>query len=296
LCVKKGRRIVLWDRLGILTDEVAEDFTEALDWIAAQGLRHVELRLVDGSHIVDADDRRVREIRRMVEDRGLFVSAIASPLFKCRLDPTRPVAAGDMFGQKDESVDDHMAKLTRCIDIAKLAGTNKIRIFSFWRESDPAAHRHEIVHYLRKAAEEAARSGSLLLLENEPSCNGGYAHEIADLIRETDSPALRALWDPGNEAFAGNEAYPAGYEAIRPYLAHVHLKDAYIGRDGTPRCVPLGSGDVPVMAQVKALSDDGYSGLYTIETHFLPAGGSRKSGSKMTLEGLRALLEEEGTG
>ncbi|MDG0810103.1 sugar phosphate isomerase/epimerase family protein [Cohnella rhizosphaerae] len=85
---------------------------------------------------------------------------------------------------------------------------------------------------------------------------------MAELVREVDSPALRALWDPGNEAHAGKEAYPLGYETIKPYAAHVHLKDACAGPDGKARCVPLGSGDVPVIAQLRALAADGYEGLF----------------------------------
>jgi len=283
---------VISNRLGVLTDEVSDRFEEALDWAAAQGLAHVELRVVDGRNAADLSDDQAREARRQVESRGLFVSALASPLFKCALDPARPVATGDTFGQKEEGVAAHFAKLTRVIELAGILGTHRIRIFSFWREERPERYAEEIVGHLRRAAETAQQAGAELLLENEPSCNGGTAEEVAAIVRAVDSPALRALWDPGNEAYAGKEAYPAGYAAVRPYVGHVHLKDAYVGRDGKSRCVPLGSGAVPVIAQLRALAADGYDGLYTIETHFVPDGGSRTTGTRMTLDALRALLKE----
>lgn len=283
---------MILERLGVLTDEVSPRFEEALDWVAEQGLKHVEVRVINGQNTADLNDDQLREVRRQVEQRGLFISAIASPLFKCALDPSRRVAAGDTFGQKEENVEAHFAKLDRIIQIAKLLGTTRIRIFSFWREENPAPYTEEIVRHLQRAAAVAQDNGVQLLLENEPACNGGFAEEVASIVRGVESPALKGLWDPGNEAYGGLEAYPAGYAAMKDVLAHVHLKDAYIREDGKPRCVPLGSGNVPVIAQLKALVNDGYDGLFTIETHFVPDGGSQMTGTLMSLNALRALLKE----
>ena len=283
---------MLSGRLGILTDEVSDRYEEALDWAAEQGLSHVEVRVVDGRNVAALTDEQARELRRQAEARGLFISAVASPVFKCALDPGRPVASGDTFGQPEESVDAHHEKLARVIRIAKLLGTHRIRIFSFWRESNPRLYTEEIVGHLREAARVAAREGALLLLENEPSCNGGAAEEVGEYVRLVDSPALLALWDPGNEAHLGKEAYPSGYASVQGLVGHVHLKDAYVGHDGRGRCVPLGSGTVKWIPQLRALAADGYEGLYTIETHFTPEGGSRKTGTRMTLEALKAILNE----
>lgn len=280
------------ERLGVLTDEVSANFEEALDWAVEQGLKHVEVRVINGRNVVTLNDDQAMEVRRQVEARGLFISAIASPLFKCALDPSRPIASGDTFGQKEESVDAHFDKLNRVIQLAKLLGTTRIRIFSFWREADPQFYREDIVRNLRQAAQVAQREGIQLLLENEPSCNGGFAEEVAAIVRSVDSSALRGLWDPGNEAYGGREAFPAGYGFMKDILAHVHLKDAYLCADGTARCVPLGSGSVPVIPQLKALLADGYDGLFTIETHFIPEGGSQMTGTRMTLDALHALLSE----
>jgi len=280
------------DRVGILTDEVCDQFDEALDWIAQQQLKHVEVRVVDGKNTADLDDQAVASVRRRVEARGLYISAIASPLFKCALDPARPVASGDRFGLQEESVAAHFVKLDRVIDIARQLNAARIRIFSFWREREPAIYTDEIVGHLKRAANVAKQAGLQLLLENEPSCNGGFAAEVAEIVRGVASPALRALWDPGNEAYGGREAFPAGYNQIKDLLAHVHLKDAYFGKDGTARCVPLGSGSVPWIAHFRALAADGYNGLFTIETHFSPVGGTRKTGSRMTLDAIRALVTE----
>src|SRR5689334_14595967 len=112
----------LRDRLGILTDEVSDDFAASLAWIAERGLRLVEVRVVDGRNVADLDDAAVREVRRKLDARGLGVSAVASPLFKCALDPSREVASGDRFGQTEEGVEAHFAKLDRLATIAGILG------------------------------------------------------------------------------------------------------------------------------------------------------------------------------
>ena len=118
------------DRLSVLTDEVSANFVEALDWAVRNGFKHVEVRMVDGANVSNLSDADVDRAKREIEKRGLKVSAIASPLFKCALDPSRPVESGDLFGNKEEDLPTHMKKLPRAIAIAKKLGTKNIRIFS----------------------------------------------------------------------------------------------------------------------------------------------------------------------
>lgn len=284
---------MILERLGVLSDEVSPTLTEALDWAAAQGLKHVEIRMVDGVNVSLLTDEQVDRVRTEVERRGLFISAVASPLYKCALDPSRPVADGDRFGQKEESVEEHHNKLHRCIEIAKKLGTSNIRIFSFWREQNPERYMEEVAVELKKAAEVAESEDILLLLENEPSCNGGYIEEVAQLVRMVDSKALKALWDPGNQEYSGKQSFPAGYESAKDVIAHVHLKDALVTAEGKPHCVPIGSGNVPFIAQFRALEEDGYKGLFTIETHYIPEGGTALDGTALTLSSLIKLLKED---
>lgn len=281
---------MIWDRLGVISDEVSADLNEALDWIAAERLRHVEIRMVDGVNISNLSDEDVARVAGEIARRGLSVSAIASPLFKCALDPTREVATGDVFGQAEESVESHFEKLDRTIQIAARLGTRFIRIFSFWREADPMQHADEIVAHLKRAAAVAEWAGVVLLLENERTCNGGYAFEVASFVRQVGSPALRALWDPGNESAGQYWNYPDVYHEVKELLEHVHLKDTIALGDGKSRCVPLDSGRVPYLKQIRDLEHDGYKGLYVIETHYTPPGGTKMEGTKQSLEGLRRLL------
>ncbi len=285
---------MILDRLSVLTDEVSDDFIKALEWSVAHRFRHVEVRMVDGANVVNLSDEQVDRVAAEARKRGLAISAIASPLFKCALDPSRPVGSGDLFGAKEEDIPTHFRRLDRTVEIARRLGVRKIRIFSFWREKEPRRYFAEIAGHLRRAAETAARGDVLLLLENETACNGGYAEEVAELVRQVDRPAaLRVLWDPGNETYGGRSPYPEGYRHVKDLLAHVHLKDAVI-EEGKPRCVPIGSGRAPLRAQIEALEKDGYAGVYTLETRYTPEGGTPMQGTEMTLEGLRRLLAAGG--
>ncbi|CAK4869904.1 unnamed protein product [Aphanomyces euteiches] len=203
----------MFNRLGIITDEVSPQLDEALSWIQERGLKHVEIRMVDGKNIMKLTDEEAMSVRKRVEAHGLYISAIASPVFKCPLDPHRKVAGGDTFGQSaEEDVNSHFRLLERAFDLANMLHASRIRIFSFWREERPELYDAVIVSHLQSAAAAAAKRGIMLLLENEPACNGGCAEEVGRLTEKTNSPSLKVLWDPGNEAYLGRKAFPDGLD------------------------------------------------------------------------------------
>ena len=290
----EGAYMEMFNRLGIITDEVSLHLDEALNWIQEQGFLHVELRLVDGKNIMELTDEEARGVLKRVEAHGLYISSIASPIFKCPLDPNREVLRGDTFGRSAaEDVNMHFQLLERAFNLADLLNTSHIRIFSFWREEMPERFENDIVAHLRQAADAAEKRGKLLLLENEPACNGGCAKEVGRLTEKTDSPALKVLWDPGNEAYLGLKAFPDGYNAVKHVLAHVHLKDSFFRGTGNATCVPIGWGEVDYVGQLQALEQDGYQGLFSIETHYVPQDGKPVEGSALSLLGLRHLHDKE---
>ena len=76
----------------------------------------------------------------------------------------------------------------------------------------------------------AESAGVTLAFENVRSCNIGTGAETARLMETVNSPNLRVIWDPGN-AYVSGEArpYPDGYEVVKPWIVHVHVKDAGAG-------------------------------------------------------------------
>jgi sugar phosphate isomerase/epimerase len=124
-------------------------------------------------------------------------------------------------------------------------------------------------------------------------CNLGTGQEAARLIAEIGSPSLRALWDPGNAYFVGETPFPTGYGHVKGLIAHVHAKDAARDpADNTARWVALGSGDVDLLGQLRALKADGYAGVITLESHYLPPGGGKADGVRESFQGLQRLMEQ----
>lgn len=66
---------------------------------------------------------------------------------------------------------------------------------------------------------------------------------------------MRATFDPGNCLYdpLGETPYPDGYEAIRPFFAHVHIKDA-VRAVPESYCVKVGTGQVGYPALLRRLA------------------------------------------
>ena len=135
-----------------------------------------------------------------------------------------------------------------------------------------------------------------LAFENVRSCNIGTGAETARLMEDSQlAEYLRVIWDPGNAYVSGEaQPYPDGYEVVKPWIVHVHVKDAVLGPDGSSVWKPIGAGRVDYVGQLKALAEDGYEGVVSLETHYFPENGTREQGSRESFAGLQAILSEQG--
>src|SRR6185437_11980556 len=75
-----------------------------------------------------------------------------------------------------------MEILKRAIERAHQLGTDKVRVFSFWRVAEPEKIYPRVAEELSKAAELAGKSGVRILLENESACNVATGHESAQIL------------------------------------------------------------------------------------------------------------------
>ena len=71
--------------ISAITDEFSPDFDTALEAMSAVGMTGAELRLISGKNIVELSDDEVGDLRARVEQRGMRVLSIASPVLKCVL-------------------------------------------------------------------------------------------------------------------------------------------------------------------------------------------------------------------
>lgn len=264
-------------RISILSDEISVDPVAACEIASDWGLKYLEFRLWMNTRApVGMSDGDMQRVRQVAADYGLSFPTISPGLFKLRLDSPEYAAHCGPFRE-------------RCFDLAEALGAEIVVLFPPLCDSYDQWDQYpeHVVEDLRACAEAAAQRNLTLALENEPACFGGSGQSLARLVAAINHPAMRANWDPGNHTNSTHEDFRAGYEALKPFHVHTHVKD-YKVTGGS--AVPPGEGDVNWIGQLQALKDDGYDGLLVLETHFVP----KIAGSKSCVDGLRDLLAQVG--
>jgi sugar phosphate isomerase/epimerase len=209
-------------------DEIDEDPTVQVAVLQALGARHIELRSAWGINVVDFSAEQLEELGAVFADRGMRVSAIASPVGK--VDVTLPVEA-------------EVGRLGRAIAAAHALDSRYIRIFSFFRAPgvDVASIRDDVLLRMRALADLAEKEGVILLHENEKDIYGDIPARVLDLIESVGSDALRVAWDSANFVQVGVQPFTEGYRMLRPHLEYLQVKDAVAatGEVATVNCSRL---------------------------------------------------------
>jgi sugar phosphate isomerase/epimerase len=279
-------------KLGIITDEITEKLGPALDFISSYSLKYCELRGIWQKNIMNLSEEELSRAKGLIEEHHLQVSDIASPVFKYNLPemPARPEKRDTFHANFTEQDSDDL--LRRAFDLARFFGTDKVRIFSYWRVDEPEKVYPDVRNRLSKAATLARRNKITLVLENEHDCNIGTGRELGRILRDINSPYLRGNWDPGNAAMLGETPYPDGYREVRLLFAHMHIKDVRKdARSGKLSWAPVGGGFIDWRGQLKALREDQYDGTMSLETHYRRPGGSTVESTRESLLGLLKMLE-----
>jgi L-ribulose-5-phosphate 3-epimerase len=284
--------------LGVITDEVSQDFDHACHVAANDfGMHYVEIRELWSKNVFNVDEKQLAEAKNIVDKYNLQVSDIASPLFKVdwpgaprsKFSPTGDAFnASFTFDQQDDV-------LEHSIEIAKMFGCERVRCFDFWRLDDQKPYRADMNQKLLKAANTLGAKGLILVIENEPSCNTATGEESGKLLADIQSPHFFLNWDPGNAAYHGEIPYPDGYSHIpKNRIGHCHAKDAEKKPNGDGfEWAAMGSGIIDWVGQFRALKNDGYRHAVSLETHWRGAGTPEES-SRQSWKGMKEELAKAG--
>jgi sugar phosphate isomerase/epimerase len=238
-----------WELSGF-GDEIDDDPRIQAAVMRALGAAHIEVRSAWGTNIVDMSEEQLAELKGILDDAGLKVSAIASPIGK--VDVGLPV-------------EHEVERLGRALRAAEVLGAPFIRIFSFYYEGKSAEEvRDAVVERMAALARRAEGTGVTLVHENEKDIFGDVPSRVADIIESVNSPALKVAWDPANFVQVGVKPFTEAYELLRPHLVYLQVKDALFS---TGQVVPAGEGDGEVLRTVEALRDSGYTGFAAREPH-----------------------------
>lgn len=279
-------------RIAAITDEFGPDLERTAEVMAKIGMTGAELRVVFGKNILELNDAEADRATAICRAHGLEIIALSSPLLKCTLpDAPRidPRFEQDVFGMQ-YAFSDQPRLARRAFEIAGRTGARIIRVFSYWRTVAPEQCFDRIVEALGGLADEAARQGAIIGLENEHACNISTGADAARVMAALNHPNLGVVWDPGNAYVAGEIPFPDGFRALPAHrIVHVHAKDGRLD-EHKPIWGPLGACDLDWKGQIAGLRASGYSGWVSLETHWPGPDGDKFQASVICGWNLRALL------
>lgn len=277
--------------LSAFADEIDSDLKTQMDVLDQHGIKHIEMRGVNGKTLVFYSLDEVREIKRQLDERGFKLSAVGSPIGKIKI---------------TDDFEPHLELFKHTLEIAKIMECKYIRMFSFFMPEgeDPAKYRDEVISRWRQFIKVAEGSGIVLLHENEKDIYGDIPERCLDLLKTLNCDYVKGIFDFANFVQCDAKNYPYGYELLKDYIVYVHVKDAVYSDH---HVVPAGEGDGKVKEILKELYEKGYEGFLSLEPHLgsfagfaalepnspgfdLPEGGPRKFA--VAVQALRKILCE----
>ena len=224
-------------KLGLICDGISRDLSYAVSVMDEFDLKYAELQFVGDSEVGDHSTQEMRDIDNLLRDCGKPVSCLSRHIFNGMTGANVP---GDELHTKN------MDALKRVIDMAHVVDSPLVRIMTPKKEQilwgRNGAEKWNVAHgawekmlpLIAPACEVARDAGVTLVVEtgNGTMVNSNYtARKIIDDLDAKD--VLKVLWDPANNCWCHERAFPAGYEEVKDgYLGHVHIKDVQVD---TPR-------------------------------------------------------------
>ncbi|GAB6167382.1 hypothetical protein JCM19992_33820 [Thermostilla marina] len=221
---------------------------EAIDLAAKSGAEAVVFPLTPPLRPEEFGRTAVREVRKILEDRRLQVSAVRFPTRYGYDSPIR--------------IEERIAGTKLAMEIAYQLGAGKVinRLGNIPPEDDPArAILTEVLHDLARHAE---RAGAALLGETGQESGVDWK----PILDELPEGAIGLDLNTAHLAVHGHD--PA--ETVREVghrIFHVHLTDASGTRGlGAKRQVPLGQGDLDPAEVLGLLEEHDYRGYFAVQT------------------------------
>jgi sugar phosphate isomerase/epimerase len=274
-------------KVAVISDGLSPDFETALQVLKTYNVRWVEIRSVWGKYNTEASPEQIRRLKELLSQYEIRCSQVDTALFKCPLPGTKTLGAGTPVYPYSEQMD----LLKRAIERAHAWGTDRIRIFTFWRVAEPERIFPRITEEVQKAAEVANSAGIRLVIENEDATNVGTVHELAKILATLPSN-VGANYDIGNGLWLGEVPFPDGYRTLEPKrIWNLHLKGAQCGPN-FQNCHETfaDQGQIDLKGQLQALLRDGCEATMSLECEFEAAGLSHTETTRRSLEGLLRVM------
>ena len=272
-------------KLSAFADEVTDDFLEQVKYLAAEHVGFIEPRFINKKNIMDLTKNELNEAKKMIQDHGLNVSAIGSPIGKVKL---------------DEPFEPHLDKFKHAVDLAVFFETPFIRMFSYYAPEGKNIddYRDQVIERMAAKADLLKDIDVTMVHENETKIYGHTAQNCVEIIETVNSPKLRLVYDPAN--FVWGEKITDNIEScwplMKPYVVHIHIKDWKLGSKDVGSIPGEGDGQIKeLLAELAAMN---YEGCMTMEPH-LQTGGQfgGSTGPELfsrAIEAVRELADQVG--
>lgn len=278
-------------KLGVICDGISRDLEHAVDVMDEFDLEYAELQFVGEKEVGDHSTEEIMAIDQLLRDRGKPVSCLSRHIFAGMTSANKP---GDELHSK------HMDALKRVIDMAHIVASPLVRIMTPKKEQilwgANGAEKWNVAHgawdamlpLIAPAVELAKSEGIKLVVEtgNGTMVNSNYtARKMIEDLNAKDT--LQVLWDPANNCWCHELAFPNGYEEAKDgYLGHIHIKDVQVD---TPRATlevrRMGEGQLGSLfaPMANALRTDGYDGVISFESVYHPGDGNFEHGFRQSI-------------
>lgn len=234
--------------LSAFADEAGSSLSEQISALKRNDIGFIEPRNINGKPILTLSDEELKEIKSELDKNGIKVNSLGSPIGKYPI---------------EEPFERHLIDFNRAIEVCKLLGTDRMRMFSFFVKQDELSkYRDEVIRRLSVMTEIANEHGIMLCHENESAIYGQNPSEMKDLM--TTVPGLYGIFDPANYRMNDCDVIE-GIKATLINLAYLHIKDAIYE---SQIIVPAGDGEGRI-AEVLDIVNNATDGIVylTLEPH-----------------------------
>lgn len=211
------------------------------------GISRLEIRGIGG----ELDPRKIPEFSdgQIQKTAARFRAAGITPL----------ILGTSCAFHRPENRESVLAEGSAALAVAKSLGAMGIRVFGDRFADHREQTTRNAVEGIARLCDAAKGTDVKILLE----VHGDFhtVESLSPILRAfEDEPRFGLIWDIAHTHPAYGENWKGFYDAVAPFVRHVHIKDAR----GETLTLP-GNGEIPILPIVRRLLADGYKGAFSLE-------------------------------
>ena len=208
-------------------DEADQQLDGQIAALKRNGVSLIEIRGINGKNVSTLTTEEAEEYSATLKKEGITVWSIGSPLGKISI---------------DKDIEEHMELTRHVCRLAKIFGTNKIRMFSFYAPEGKkiSEYKSEVYEKLGKLTDIAESFSVKLCHENEALIYGESPESCLEILNYFGG-RLRCVFDMGNFTLDNYDPLK-GYAMLAPHIEYFHIKDAL----SAGAIVPPGCGEAKI--------------------------------------------------